>query len=128
MHRRAFLASLSGALGTIPLTACLDTAGAKGEGTTVEIIPTNETTREVTLSVAVYSTTGELLLNHTFSLPPNHSDESQGVVDDVGYLTVSTERHEKVRHQYNPDLDIDCEGEDVQIIVTAERIGFTYSC
>ena len=128
MHLRALLASLSSATSTIPLSACLDTAGAEGEGTTVEIIPTNLTTEEVTLSVAVYSTTSERLLDHTYSLPPEHSDESQGVMDDVGYLTVSTGSREEVRHEYDPSLDIDCEGEDVQIMVTAERIEFAYSC
>lgn len=128
MHRRALLASLSGGLSAIPLSGCLNTSESEGEGTTVEIIPSNQTPEEVTLSVAVYSTTDKLLLDHTYSLPPDHSDESQGVEVEVEYLTVSTERRGEVRHEYQPNLDIDCEGEDVQIMVTAERIEFAYSC
>lgn len=128
MQRRALLVSVSGASSTLPLSGCLGTSGGEGEGTTVEIIPTNETAEAVTLGVTVYSTTGELLLEHTYRLPPDHTDESQGVPDDVAHLTVSTERHGELRHEYDPNLDIDCEGEDVQIMVTGTGIEWAYSC
>lgn len=127
MKRRALLTT---ALGSSLITSgCLDGGGSKGEGTTVEIIPSNYTNQQISLDVAVYATDGSLLLDHSYSLPAEHSDESQGVEDRVDYLVVSLNGGNQTRHEYNPDVDI-CsrEGEDVQIMVKPEGVTFEYSC
>lgn len=128
MRRRALLHTL----GTSSLAAfcagCLGATGQSGEGTTVEIIPNNRTDEEVTVDVSVYSTDGTQLLEHTYTLRPGHSDESQGVRNDVGYVTVSTTQHGRVRHEYDPDAGLDCDGQDVQILVNEDAIDFAYTC
>lgn len=126
VKRRALLAT---ALGSSLLTGCLETGEASGEGTTVEIIPTNDTDNRISLDVAVYATDGSLLLDHTYSLQAGHSDESQGVEDDVDHLLVSVDGGEQIRYEYDPDVEI-CshDGEDVQIMVDPEGVSFAYSC
>jgi hypothetical protein len=128
MKRRAILSTALGSCVLIP--GCLSVGGGReGEGTTVEIIPTNSTNQEISLDVAVYATDGSLLLDHTYSLGAGHTDESQGVDDRVDYLMVSLNGGERLRHEYDPDVGI-CsrDGEDVQIRVEPEEITFTYSC
>ncbi len=128
MKRRALLST---ALGCSPiLTGCLGfDREQSGEGTTVEIIPRNHTNQQVSLSVAVYATDGSLLLDHTYSLPGGHGDESQGVENRVDHLIVSRDGGDEIRHEYEPDVD-NCsrDGEDVQILVEPEDIWFAYSC
>ncbi|WP_224448644.1 hypothetical protein [Haloprofundus salilacus] len=128
MKRRALLSTALGC--SISMSGCLSGVGGQGgEGTTVEIIPSNSTNQQISLNVAVYATDGSLLLNHSYTLPPGHSDESQGVEDRVDYLTVSLNNGEEVRHEYNPDIDIcSIDGEDVQIDIEPEGITFSYSC
>jgi hypothetical protein len=126
MQRRALLTA---ALGSTLVTAgCLGVDETEGEGTTVEIIPSNRTSQQVTLDVEVYATDGSLLLEHTYSIQPGHADESQGVEDRVDYLLV-TLNGETTRHEYDPDIDI-CSraGEDVQLLVGADGLSFEYSC
>jgi len=112
------------------MAGCLDLGGKqRGEGTTVEIIPSNNTNQQISLDVTVYAADGSLLLEHSYSIPAGHSDESQGVENRVDHLVVSLNGGEPVRHEYDPDVDI-CsrDGEDVQIIVESEGITFAYSC
>ncbi|MCU4716988.1 hypothetical protein [Halapricum hydrolyticum] len=129
MKRRALLSTALGS--SVLMSGCLSIGGARsGEGTTVEIIPTNSTDHEISLDVAVYATDGSLLLEHTYSLDAGHADESQGVENRVDYLIVSLNGGEQLRHEYDPeDVEI-CsrDGEDVQIIVEPGGITFTYSC
>lgn len=128
MKRRAVLST---ALGSGIITSgCLNVGGdGDGEGTTVEIISSNNTDQEISLDVAVYATDGSLLLDHSYSLQAGHSDESQGVEDRVDHLVVSVNGGDQVRHQYDPDIDI-CtrDGEDVQITVEQDDTKFAYSC
>ncbi len=128
MRRRALLST---ALGSSPIiSGCLGVGGKQGgEGTTVEIIPTNQTNQQITLNVAVYATDSSLLLDHSYSLPPEHANESQDVKNRVDHLVVSLNGGDQIRHEYDPDVDI-ClrDGEDVQIIVKPEGISFAYSC
>lgn len=112
------------------MSGCLSLGGEQGgEGTTVEIIPTNSTNQEISLDVAVYATDGSLLLDHTYSLDAGHADESQGVENRVDYIIVSLNGGEQLRHEYDPDVEI-CsrDGEDVQIRVEPGDITVTYSC
>ena len=126
MKRRALLSTALWSSIIVP--GCLDVKGG-GEGTTVEIIPSNTTDRQISLNVAVYATDGALLLDHTYALPAGHSDESQGVDDRVDHLVVSLNGGDQIKHEYDPDVDT-CSraGEDVQIVVKPEDISFTYSC
>lgn len=112
------------------MSGCLGAPGEQGgEGTTVELIPSNNTNQQISLNVAVYSTDSFLLFDHTYSLAAGHSDESQGVENRVDHLVVSLDGGDQMRHEYDPDVDI-CsrDGEDVQIIVELEGITFAYSC
>jgi hypothetical protein len=128
MKRRALLsAALSSA---IIISGCLNNEEEpSGEGTTVEIIPINTTDQQISLDVAVYATDDSLLLDHSYSLPAGHADESQGVEDRVDYLAVSLTGEDQMRHNYDPDVDT-CsrDGEDVQIMVKPEGITFAYAC
>lgn len=131
MKRRALLSTALGS--SVLMSGCLSIGGARsGEGTTVEIIPTNSTDHEISLNVAVYGTDGSLLLEHTYSLDAGHADESQGVENRVDYLIVSLNGGEQLRHEYDPGVEMaefcSRDGEDVQIWVEPEGITFTYSC
>ena len=128
MKRRALLSTFLGS--SILMSGCLGVVGEQGgEGTTVEIIPSNNTNQQIVLDVAVYATDGSLLLDHSYSLPAGHADESQSAQNRVDHLVVSLNGGDQVRHEYDPDVDI-CtrDGEDVQIIVEPEGITFAYSC
>ncbi|NHN61219.1 MULTISPECIES: hypothetical protein [Halorussus] len=128
MKRRAFLSTALGS--SLIISGCLGVGGGQsGEGTTVEIIPTNNTNQQITLDVAVYATDSSLLLDHSYSLLPEHADESQGVENRVDHLVVSLNGGDQIRHEYDPDVDI-CsrDGEDVQIVIKPEGITFAYSC
>jgi hypothetical protein len=128
VKRRALLAASLGS--SLVLSGCLgDTQDQQGEGTTVEVIPTNQTDREVTLDVSVTATDGTTLLDHTYSLPAGESDESQGVPNRVDSLVVTRGDGEAVRHDYDPDVEI-CsrDGEDVNLAVRSDTIEFSYSC
>lgn len=128
MKRRALLSTCL--CSNLVMAGCLDVGGEQsGEGTTVEIIPSNNTNQQISLDVTVYSADDSLLLEHSYSISAGHSDESQGVENRVDHLVVSLNGGEPVRHEYDPDVDI-CsrDGEDVQIIVESEGITFAYSC
>jgi len=128
MRRRALLSTALGS--SLIISGCLGVGGEQGgEGTTVEIIPTNTTNQQITLNVAVYATDSSLLLDHSYSLSPEHADESQGVENRVDHLVVSLNSGDQIRHEYDPDVDI-CsrDGEDVQIIIKPEGVTFAYSC
>lgn len=128
VNRRAFLSAALGS--SLIVSGCLGVGeDQSGEGTTIEIIPSNNTARQITLDVAVYATDGSLLLDHSYSLPAGHADESQGVENRVDYLVVSLTGGDRMRHEYDPDVDT-CsrDGEDVQIMVEPEGITFAYSC
>lgn len=130
MKRRTLLSTGIGS--SIFTCGCLNAGGVRergGEGTTVEIIPSNHTDQQISLDVGVYATDSSLLLDHTYSLPAGHADESQGVENRVDHLVVSLNGRDQVRHQYSPDFD-GCarDDEDVQIIVEPEGITFAYSC
>ena len=112
-----------------PLCGCSELSSEpEGEGTEVEVIPTNSTEKRIDLDVAIFSKDGDTLLEHSYSLPAGHSDESQGVENRVGHVEVSLDGGDVVRHDYSPDLDVSCEGEDVQIWVQPDGIEFAYSC
>lgn len=128
MKRRALLSTAL--CSSIIVSGCLTIGGEQGgEGTTVEIIPSNNTDHRISLDVAVYATDGSLLLDHSYSLPAGHSDESQGVEDRVDHVVVSRTGRNQLKHEYDPDVGI-CsgDGEDVQIMVDPEDITFAYSC
>jgi len=127
MQRRALLSSVFS--GGVLMAGCLGVGEEQGEGTTVEIIPRNHTAQQIALDVAVYARDDSLLLEHSYSLPAGHSDESQGVENRVSHLFVSLNGGDQRRHEYAPDVDI-CsrDGEDVQIIVESDGLNFAYSC
>ncbi|MFC7216285.1 hypothetical protein ACFQO4_19690 [Saliphagus sp. GCM10025334] len=128
MKRRSLLSTALGS--SIVISGCLGVGGEQsGEGTIVEIIPSNNTDQQISLEIAVYATDDSLLLDHSYSLPAGHSDESRGVEDRVDHLVVSLNGEDEIRHEYDPDVDI-CsrDGEDVQIIIESEGITFPYSC
>lgn len=133
MNRRALLYVTGTASLSLSLCGCLGVGGGEGEGTEVEIIPSNSRDERIRLDVTVGAKDGTMLLEHSYSLAPGHASESQGVENRVGYVEVSLDDGNVVRHEYNPTFSssgFEChrDGEDVQIIVQPSGIEFTYSC
>jgi hypothetical protein len=131
MNRRALLYAAGAA--SVGLCGCLGVGGREGEGTEVEIIPSNSLDERIRLDVTVGAKDGTVLLDHSYSLAPGHASESQGVENRVGYVEVSLNGGNVVRHEYDPTFSssgFEChrDGEDVQINVTPNGINFTYSC
>lgn len=128
MKRRTLLFTVLGS--SVLVSGCLSVGGEQdGEGTAVEIIPTNSTDEEVSLDVAVCATDDSLVLDHTYSLEAGHANESKDVENRVDYLIVSLNGGKQLGHEYDPDAGI-CsrDGEDVQIRVESEGVTFTYTC
>lgn len=124
MYRRTLLGSaVSLSLGA--LAGCV--SAPEGEGNEVEIIPSNETDERRQVTVEVASTEGTLLLNHTYELDPDETDESRGVEDDVASVSVRVPGIGEASTEYDPDVDCGG-GEDVGIRVLPDGIEFYYSC
>jgi hypothetical protein len=125
VKRRRLLGS---AASLVALAGCSsDPSGPSGEGTEVEIIPSNQTDERREVTVEVEATDGTLLLNHTYDMDPGTSDESRGVEDDVAAVRASSPGVGEASTEYDPDVDCGG-GEDVQIRVAPEGITFAYSC
>ena len=126
MNRRRLLRTAAAAGTLAALAGCSN--AREGEGSEVEIIPTNATDERREVTVEVESTDGTLLLNHTYDMEPGTSDESRGVEDDVAAVRASSPGIGEASTEYAPDVDCSRPGEDVQIRVAPDGITFAYSC
>ena len=126
VNRRRLLRSAASSAALLTLAGCA--GGPGGEGSEVEIIPSNRTDERREVTVEVESTEGTLLLNHTYDMEPGTSDESRGVEDDVARVRASSPGIGEASTEYDPDVDCSNPGEDVQILVGPDDISFAYSC
>jgi hypothetical protein len=126
--RRGFLAAVSaGAVGAIAGCGGID-SGPEGEGDTVEIIPVNESETAVTLAVRVEDDDGEPLMSRVYDLPAGHADESAGVDTPPATVVAFTQDGRSNEWAYDPDVGLNCPGQDVGIRVLADGIEPWYSC
>ena len=131
VSRREVL-SVAGAAASVLVSGCSDSVlsnDSEGEGDTIEIMVENRTEDLATIGVRIEDDEGELLVSHVYELEPGHLDSSAGIETTPSTVTVFTPAGNSATWQYTPDLDIDCDGEDIGITLQADgSIDSWYAC
>lgn len=131
VSRRELLA-LTGAMASVSVSGYADSvlsAGSEGEGDTIEIMVENRTEERATLGVRVADDEGEMLFSRVYELEPGHLDSSAGIETTPSTVTVFTPEGVSETWRYAPDLDIDCEGEDIGMTLQSDgSIDSWYAC
>ena len=103
--------------------------GPEGEGETIEIILTNATADPSTIAVRVEDDDGNPLFSRVYELDPHHSDESAGIETRPSTVRAFTPGGTAAEWDYDPDIDMQCEGKDIQIMLTSDNLfELSYSC
>lgn len=129
--RRSFLAGVAAASG-VASAGCAQfpsTTEPEGEGDAVEVIVTNSTADVAHVAVRIEDEAGEALLERVYEVQPGHTDESAGVDARPATVFVFTRDGLSATWEYDPDLDLDCDGEDIGIRLTEDGgIESWYAC
>ena len=115
--RRELLAA-TGGLATLAVAGCSERLGVaepEGEGDTVEVIVGNGTDEPARIAVRIEDDTGAVLFSRVYELGPDEADESAGIDTAPSTVTVFTPAGDAATWEYDPDLDVNCEGKDVGI-------------
>ncbi|MDF9745651.1 hypothetical protein [Natrinema salsiterrestre] len=131
VSRREVIA-LTGVVASVPVSGCADSVlsnDSGGEGDTIEIMVENRTDELATIGVRVEDAEGELLFSRVYELEPGHLDSSAGIETIPSTVTVFTPDGTSATWEYAPDLDIDCDGEDIGITLQGDdSIDSWYAC
>ncbi|WP_436343125.1 hypothetical protein [Natronorubrum sp. FCH18a] len=131
VSRREVL-TLTGAIGSIPVSGCSDfvvSTDTEGEGDTIEIMVENRTEEPATIGVRIEDDDGDPLISRVYELEPGHLDPAAGIETIPSTVTVFTPEGSSATWKYAPDLDIDCDGEDIGITLRADgSIDSWYAC
>jgi len=130
LSRRRLLAAGSIAV-TGSLAGCsrvLPSAGSEGEGDAIEILVENRTDEQAHVGVRVEDGDGAALFSRVYSVESGHMDQSAGIDTRPATVRVFTPDGTAATWEYAPDLDIDCEGEDIGIALTEEGFESWYAC
>lgn len=131
VSRRDVLAS-TGVIASIPVSGCSDfvlSSNSEGEGDTIEIMVENRSEELATIGVRVEDEAGEPMFSRVYELEPGHLDSSAGIETAPSTVTVFTPEGNSATWSYAPDLDIDCDGEDIGITLQADgSIDSWYAC
>lgn len=129
--RREFLATLTVIASTL-ISGCSNLAfsdGSGGEGDTIEIMVENQTDERTEIGVRVEDDGGAALFSRVYELEPGHLDSSAGVETPPATVTVFTPEGASATWEYAPDLDLDCDGEDIGITLRSDNsISSWYAC
>ncbi len=131
VSRRELLA-LTGSIVPVTISGCSDFAfsnGTEGEGDTIEIMVENQTDERAAIGVRVENDDGEMLFSRVYELEPGHLDSAAGIETTPSTVTAFTPEGAAATWEYAPDLDIDCEGEDIGITLRSDNsIESWYAC
>lgn len=129
--RRELLAAIC-VIGSALLSGCRDLVvsdGSQGEGDTIEIMVENRTDELAELGVRVEDDDGAALFSRVYELEAGHLDSSAGIETTPATVTAFTPEGVSATWEYAPDLDLDCEGEDVGITLRSDgSIDSWYAC
>lgn len=131
VSRREVL-SLTGVIASILASGCSNSVlsnDSEGEGDTIEIMVENRTAELATIGVRVEDEEGELLFSRVYDLESGQLDSSAGIKTTPSTVTVFTPEGSSATWKYTPDLDIECDGEDIGITLKADgSIDAWYAC
>lgn len=89
----------------------------------------NQTEELATIGVRVEDDEGEVLFSRVYELESENLDSSAGIETTPSTVIVFTPDGSSATWKYAPDLDINCEGEDIGITVRADgSIDSWYAC
>ncbi|QLG47998.1 hypothetical protein [Natrinema halophilum] len=124
--------ALLGVVASILVSGCSDfliSAGSEGEDDTIEIMVENRTEEFARMGVRVENEEEEMMFSRVYELDPGHLDSSAGIEATPSTVTVFTPDGPSATWKYAPDLDIDCDGEDIGIALQPDgSIDSWYAC
>lgn len=131
ISRRKLLATM-GTIVPIFVTGCSDTAvynESEGEGETIEIMVENQTEERAQIGVRVEDDDGEVLFSRVYELEPDNLDSSASIETTPSTVLVFTPEGLSATWEYAPEVEIDCDGEDIGITVHPDdMIESWYAC
>ncbi|MFC7212532.1 hypothetical protein ACFQO4_00320 [Saliphagus sp. GCM10025334] len=131
VSRRKVLA-LTGVLASISVSGCSELVfsnDTRGEADSIEIIVENQTEELTMIGVRVEDDEGELLFSQVYELEPGHLDSAAAIETTPSTVTVFTQDGNSATWEYAPDLDIDCDGEDIGVTLQSDHsIDSWYAC
>lgn len=129
--RRELLAT-TGVVASALLSGCSDLVssdGPDGEGDTIEIMVENRTVEPAVVGIRVEDDEGGALFSGVYDLEPGHLDSSGGIEATPATVTAFTPEGDSATWEYAPDLNLDCDGEDVGITLLEDgSIDSWYAC
>jgi len=124
--------ALLGVIASTAVSGCSDSVlstGSEGEGETTEIMVENRTEERATIGVRVADNEGKRLFSRVYKLESGHLDSSAGIEATPATVAVFTPDGVSATWEYSPNLDIDCEGEDIGITLRSDNsIDSWYAC
>jgi len=129
-RRRLLVAAGAAAAGSLAGCSVIAPAdGPEGEGDTIEVVVHNRTDDPARVGVRVEDDEGAALVSRVYSLDPGRLDESAGIDATPATIRAFTPDGTAAVWSYAPDLNQDCEGEDIGITLTEDE-GFEswYGC
>ncbi|USZ69419.1 hypothetical protein NGM10_06705 [Halorussus salilacus] len=103
--------------------------GAEGEGDTIEIMVENRTDERAEIGVRVEDDDGSMLFSRVYELEPGHLDSSAGIETTPETVAAFTPEGASATWDYRPDVDLDCDGEDIGITLQSDgSIDSWYAC
>ncbi|NUB91187.1 hypothetical protein HT576_09155 [Haloterrigena sp. SYSU A121-1] len=116
----------------VSVAGCSDTVlsnGSEGEGDTIEIMVENRTDDRAQIGVRVEDDDGEVLFSRVYELESGHLDSSAGIETTPATVTAFTPEGVSATWEYAPDLDMDCDGEDIGLTLQSDgSIETWYAC
>lgn len=129
--RRELLATISVIVSTL-LSGCSNpilSSGSEGEGDTIEIMVENRSDELTEIGVRVEDDDGAMLFSRVYELEPGHLDSSASIETTPATVTVFTPEGVSATWEYTPDLDMDCDGEDIGLTLLPDgSIDSWYAC
>jgi len=117
--RRQVLAGVSTVLtGVAGCSNVLRSDTRDGEGDTIEIIVVNETDEVAQVGVRIEGDR-KALFSRVYRLEPEKTNESAGIETSPTEIYAFTPTGAAVTWEYTPDPDLNCEGQDIGITLTA---------
>lgn len=129
--RREVLAT-SSVLAVPLLSGCSDftfPTGSEGEGETIEIMVENRTDEPAVIAVRIEADDGAMLFSQVYELEPGHLDSAGGIETIPETVSVFTPEGVSATWEYSPDLEMECDGEDIGITLRSDgSIDSWYAC
>ena len=124
VSRRRFLGAAGVVIGVT--TAGCSTLGSssqsEGEGDTIEILVSNQTSEPVQIAVRIEDDIGNRLFSRVYDIEPGKMDQSAGINTRPSTVCVFAPNGASAEWDYAPGADFPCDGADIGIRLNQERV------